>query len=190
MNWRIILLPAALLSFLLQPAFSQETKAGASKPELLELANGKIIATKPEAWKSVPVKSAMLQHEFRFPAEGEKSARITIMTATGGIASNIDRWIGQFDGVKKEDAKIDKKQVDQTTVHTVEITGTYKESMGGGGPFAPAGPMKKLENHKMLGAILELKDGTTVFVKATGPSDIVAPMRDGFVKMLDGIKNK
>jgi hypothetical protein len=42
----------------------------------------------------------------------------------------------------------------------------------------------------MLGAILELKDGGKVFIKATGPIEIIKDMKDGFVKMVDGIKNK
>jgi hypothetical protein len=166
-------------------AASSQEKKDSSKPEMLEMAGGKILAEKPEAWKTVATKSSMIQYEFRTPAEGDKSARITIMQSGGGIEPNIARWIGQFPGTKKEDVKVEKKTVDQTTVHMVEIAGTFNDSMG-----MPGGPIKKMENYKMLGAILELKDGTTIFVKATGPADIVGGMRDGWMKMLDGIKNK
>ena len=58
------------------------------------------------------------------------------------------------------------------------------------GPGGPGAATKKQENYKMLGAILELKDGSMIFIKATGPKDIVGGMREGFVKMLDGLKNK
>jgi hypothetical protein len=158
-----------------------------AKEEPLELAGGKILVMKPAAWKAMPPKSSMVQYEFRVPAEGEKSARITIMSAGGPIDGNIERWVGQFEGAKKDDAKVEKKDVDQTKVYIVEIEGTFKESMGG--PMAP-GPTKKMENYKMLGAILELKDGGKVFIKATGPIEIIKDMKDGFVKMVDGIKNK
>jgi hypothetical protein len=193
MNWRIVL-SMALLFACVQPAFAQDKtdkKETPAKSESLELAGGKIIVTKPEAWKKMPPKSNIVEHEFRTPAEGDKSARITIMSAGGSTESNIDRWIGQFDGAKKEDAKIEKKEVDKTTIHMVEIEGTFKESMGGGGPFAPGGGQtKKMENYKMLGAILELKDGAKVFIKATGPKEIIAETRDAFVKMLSELKNK
>jgi len=159
-----------------------------SKAETLNFANGKITVEKPASWKTMPPKSNIVQFEFRAPADGEQSARVTVMGASGGIEANIVRWIGQFDGLTRADAKIDKKTVDKTTVHIIELEGTYKDSMGGG-PFAP-GPVKKLENHAMLGLILELQSGETVFVKMTGPKKIVAAEREAVMKMVDGLKNK
>lgn len=189
MAWRIVL-SLAFLGAVVQPSFAQDKteKKAPAKVEMLELADGKIVVAKPEAWKVMPPKSNMIQHEFRAPAEGEKSARITIMSAGGSTEDNIKRWIGQFDGAKKEDTKVESKDVDKTKVSLVEISGTFKESMGG--PFAPGGQSKKMENYKMLGAILELKDGAKVFIKATGPSEIIADMKEGFVKMIDELKNK
>lgn len=185
----------ALFSFAVPTMESQAiaqdkpAKADAEKKasETLELADGKIVVTKPTSWKSVTPKSNIIQYEFRAPAEGDLSSRVTIMSATGGIDANITRWIGQFEGLKKEDAKIEKKEVGKTTTHIVELEGTYKESMGG--PFAPGGGTKKLENHAMLGAILELEDGSTVFIKMTGPKKIVAEERDAFRDMVAGLKN-
>ena len=189
MNWRN-LLALATLCILTPAAIGQdktEKKEAPAKVEMLELGRGKVVVAKPEKWKSVPAKSQMIESEFNVKGEGDSFARITIMQASGGIEGNIDRWVGQFDGAKKEDAKIEKKDVDQTKVHIVEIAGTFKESMGPGGPGAAT---KKQENYKMLGAILELKDGSMIFIKATGPKDIVGGMRESFVKMLDGLKNK
>jgi hypothetical protein len=58
-----------------------------------------------------------------------------------------------------------------------------------GGPFAPGGgKVTKMENYKMLGGILELKDGEKVFIKATGPAEIISGMKEGFMKMLSEIK--
>jgi hypothetical protein len=158
-----------------------------AEPAELKLAEGRIVVSAPASWKKVAPKSNIIQYEFQAPIDAKETARITVMSATGGIDANIKRWIGQFDGAKTEDAKIEKKTVGKTTVHMVEINGTYKESMGGG-PFAP-GPMKKMENYAMLASILELADGSTVFVKMTGPKSVVAAEREGFVKMLDGLKN-
>ena len=56
--------------------------------------------------------------------------------------------------------------------------------------FGPGAPTKKKENYKMLSAILELNDGSTIFVKSTGPKEVIAKMKDDFVKMIDGLKNK
>jgi hypothetical protein len=142
----------------------------------------------PETWKQLPPKSTVIQHEFRVPATGDTFVRVTFSISGGSIKDNIDRWVGQFDGAKKEDIKIEKKDIGATVVNMVDITGTYKESMGGG-PFAP-GPMKKLENHRMLGAIIELKSGTRVYAKATGPKDLIESNKADFVKMIEGLQTK
>ncbi len=172
------------------PSLGQDTPAkpaAEAKGESLKLAGGKVVVEKPSSWKTVPPKSNIIEYEFRAPAEGDETSRVTIMSASGGIEANITRWIGQFDGLKKSDAKLEKKEIGKTIAHIVELEGTYKESMGGG-PFAP-GPMKKLENHAMLGVILELDTGDTVFIKMTGPKKIVAGEREGFIKMIEGLKN-
>ena len=180
------LLAIASLCILIQPVLGQEKsekKDSPAKAEVLEIGGGKVVITKPEKWKTVP-KGQMVEHEFNVTGEDGAVVRITVSQAGGGVQPNIDRWVGQFEGVKKEDTKIEKKDVDQSKVHIVEIAGTYKGSM------APGGAAKKQENYKMLAAILELKDGSLIFIKATGPKDIVTGMREGFVKMLDGLKNK
>ncbi len=161
-----------------------QTKAA----EELALADGKITVTKPASWKTIQPKSNIIEYEFQAPIDGKQSSRITIMTASGGIEPNIKRWIGQFDGLKESDAKIEKKEIDKTTAHIVELEGTFKESMGG--PFAPGGASKKLENYAMLATILELANGTTVFIKMTGPKEVVADERKAFLEMIDGLKNK
>ena len=184
MIWRH-LLALATLCFLAQPALCQDKdkKEGEAKAEVVEIGNGKVIVTKPASWKNMP-EGAMIDKEFRFPADGEGAARITISRAGGGVEPNIARWITQFEGATKESSKVEKKDVDQTKVYIVEIEGTFKESKG------PNAPVKKQENYKMLSAILELKDGGLIFVKATGPKETIGKMREDFVKMIDGLKNK
>ncbi len=145
--------------------------------------------TPPAEWESVPPKSGMVQSEFRAPKDKkEDTARVTVMSASGGIDANIDRWIGQFDGAKKEEAKIEKMDVAGATVHMVDIAGTFKDSMGGG-PFAP-GPMKKRENYRMIGAIVETKNDGLIFIKMTGPKTTVEALADGFKKSLTNLEKK
>lgn len=174
------------------PLLAQDTAAkttpAAKEGEELKLADGRILVIKPPSWRNVKPKSAIIQYEFQAPLDAKETARITIMSATGGIDANIKRWIGQFEGLTESDVDVEKKEIDKTTAHIVELDGTYKESMGG--PFAPGGPTKKLENYAMLGAILELSDGSTVFIKMTGPKTVVADEKKGFRAMIDGLKNK
>jgi hypothetical protein len=170
-----------------QEAATKDTPA-TKDGEVLKLADGRIFLTKPPSWRTVKPKSTIIQYEFQAPLDAKETARVTIMSASGGIDANIKRWIGQFDGLTESDADVVKKEIDKTTAHIVELEGTYKESMGG--PFAPGGPTKKLENYAMLGTILELADGSTVFIKMTGPKNIVADERKGFLAMIDGLKNQ
>jgi len=154
----------------------------------IEIGSALTMAT-PAEWESVPPKSNMIQSEFKAPRDQKDDlARVTVMSATGGIEANIDRWIGQFDGSKKEDAKVEKVDVSGATVHIVDIAGTFKDSMGGG-PFAP-GPVKKRENYRMIAAIIETKADGLVFIKMTGPKATLESLEEGFRKSLNNLEKK
>lgn len=171
--------------FFIAKAGLAEDKAAST----IDLANGKYVMAVPANWETVPPKSNMVQYEFRAPKDTkDEAARITVMQASGGVDANIDRWVGQFDGAKKSDAKIDKKDVAGTTVHIVDIAGTFKDSMGGG-PFAP-GPVKKRENYRMIAAIIETKESGTIFLKMTGDQATVEPLVEEFKKTLMNLKSK
>jgi hypothetical protein len=156
--------------------------------EKIDLGEGKYSMVAPIEWRKVQPRSKIVQAEFRAPRDlkDDEAARVTVMQAGGDIQANIDRWIGQFDEAKKEDAKVEKKEIAGQTVHIVDISGTYKESMGGG-PFAP-GPTKKLPNYRMLGAIVVTKDAGTTFIKMTGPKDIVEKLAESFRKSVEELK--
>ena len=117
--WAVLLMSVACLTTSLVAA---QTSFGEDPPAAkLSLAGGKLELAAPATWEVVPPKSSIVQYEFKAPKlAGEDAARITIMQASGGVEANIDRWIGQFDGATKNDAKIDKKQVAGTTIHVVK----------------------------------------------------------------------
>ncbi len=155
----------------------------------LEVADGKLSLDTPEGWKKVETKSTFNLYEFRAPfdAKEDQQVRITVSAAGGGVQPNIDRWKGQFDQVKDADVKVEKKDINGQSVNFIEITGTFKDTMGG--PFS-GGPTKKLPNYKMLGLIIETKASGLIFVKMTGPQEVVAKQADGWKKMAEGIKAK
>jgi hypothetical protein len=173
------------------PSYGQDAPASqaaaAKEGETLKLADGRILVTKPVSWRTVKPKFNIIQYEFQAPLDAKETARITVSSATGGVEANVKRWISQFEGLTESDVDVVKKEIDKTTVHLVELDGTYKDSMGGP---AAGGPVKKLENYAMLSAILELQDGSTVFIKMTGPKQVVAEEKKAFMAMIDGLKNK
>lgn len=119
-------------------------------------------------------------------------ARITVSSSRGSLDANLERWYGQFiqpDGKSSKDAaKVEKFDVAGQSVHFVDLTGTYQESMGGG-PFAP-GKIVKREDYQMLGAIVVTKAGDQYFIKMTGPKDVCSKLSEGFKKMLKEMQAK
>jgi hypothetical protein len=187
----------ALTLFLLPPFVCLQSSGGFSQDKAAEkpaevkpfaFEGTKVSLTPPATWKSAPPKNQMIEGEFRFPSEGNEFVRITFSRSGGSIDANIKRWIGQFEGVNSEETKVEKKEISKLTVHLVDVSGTYLDSMGGG-PFAP-GPTKKLENYRMIGAIIEMPKGQSLFIKAYGPKDLVEKTKSDFDKMIDGITNK
>ena len=83
-----LLLAAVVAGFVTPCLLAQDTPskpAAEAKGEALKLAGGKVVVEKPASWKTVPPKSNIIEYEFRAPAEGEDTSRVTIMSASGGI---------------------------------------------------------------------------------------------------------
>lgn len=141
----------------------------------------------PKDWQQKQPSVRIIAYEFAAPAaEGDNTdGRLTVMGAGGTIDANIERWYAQFtqpDGSNTADkAKVDKKAIAGQTVHTVDISGTYKDQRG---PFAPA---VERANYRMLGAIVETKDGN-VFFKFYGPDKTIAKHADAFWGMINSLK--
>ncbi len=140
----------------------------------------------PAAFKPVQAKSSIIEHEFQVSGEGDDVARLTFMPSGGGVQPNIDRWKGQFAGGKAEDQKVDQIKAGNWTIHLVELSGTFKETMGGG-PFS-GGKVVERTNYGMLGAILEHPEGRLYFVKLVGSEDILKKNRDAFIEMVKSLK--
>lgn len=140
----------------------------------------------PKDWKSVQPKMRMIAAEFQAPqeAKADEAARVTFMQASGSIDDNINRWVGQFENAKREDAKVEEVKIDGATVHMVELTGDFKNSMG---PFNPQ-PAQVLKNHTMLAAIVDTQKGGKIFIKMTGPQKTVADQKDAFREMVKSAK--
>ena len=187
------------LSLLSNSALSQEKVVEGKKGDKkevemvdLEAARGKLVLSIPKDWEKPKAKtSRILEHELLKPAKAERTeqVRITMMAAGGGVQPNIDRWYTQFtqpDGKSTKDAsKVKEMEVDGGKIHRVEIPGNHTMRIGGG-PFAP-GKEVKLENARMLAAIVELKD-MLYFIKLTGPDELVKKETESFDKMLKEIK--
>lgn len=164
---------------------SSAQEADAKQPETVKIFDT-LSMTIPAAWKSVAPKSRIIEREYSLIIDTpeEPKTRVTLMAAGGGVDANIKRWEGQFSGDVA--AKQEKMSVAEQTVHFVKITGTYKETMGGG-PFS-GGKTVMQDDYAMLGGIIEMKDGKQYFIKMIGPESEVEPQTEAFKKMLKEIE--
>ncbi|WP_164103834.1 hypothetical protein [Candidatus Laterigemmans baculatus] len=181
---------AALLAGLLLAAVpvgsARAEEADAKAPQTIRIFDA-LTLTVPEGWKPQPPKSRIVEHEFAAPqGEGEDvpTSRITMMAAGGDVEANISRWKGQFEG--DSEAKVEKFQAAGASVHYVQLSGSFKDTMGGG-PFS-GGRTVVRENYGMLGAIIVLPNGRQYFIKLTGPQKAVDAEREAFKAMLQELK--
>jgi hypothetical protein len=141
----------------------------------------------PPTWKRVTLNNPMRKATYRVPkvgkdAEDGELAVFYFGPGQGGsIDANVDRWVGQFSGVKPDDVKRADRNANGLRQHTVEIEkGTFSSGM-------PGGPTKPKEGYGLLGGIVVAPSGP-YFFKLTGPSETVKNAREPFLKMLDSVK--
>lgn len=169
----------------------EPAKESAAKPdEGIVVSDGRIRMTPAKGWIRKQPRTRIVEHEFAASlADGkEDDARITVMGAGGSIEQNIDRWIGQFsqpDGKSTRGATtVKEREIAGQKVHTVDITGTYRDQLG---PFAPA---VQRENYRMLGAIIVTEKFGRYYLKMVGPKDTVDANEKAFIKVLESLSVK
>ena len=90
------------------------------------------------------------------------------------MKANVDRWFAQFGN--SNTGQTEEKVGDTMIVHVV-ARGTFQSGM-------PGGPTTPLDNYALEGAILEDSQKGDVFVKMTGPAELVATATPIFREMV------
>lgn len=179
----------ALLSLtMLLPLLARADEKPAETP--FTIAEGKLALTAPAGWIKKQPKINFIEAEFEIPAaEGDEiPGRLTAMGAGGSIEQNIDRWTGQFaQGDEPVKPKVEKKTIAGSTVHLVDLAGTYKDMPSG--PFA-GGKTTLRENYRMLGAIIVTKDAGNYFLKLYGPKATIDENEKAFHAVVESLKVK
>jgi hypothetical protein len=154
---------------------------GAEAPKDFKV--GEFTFIRPTKWEWVEVTSAMRKAQLKVPGKDGKHAEVIFFYfgegGGGGTKANIDRWLGQFEEPREKiNAKVEEKKVNARTVTYVQAEGTYKSGM-------PGGPTTPQPNTMLLGAILESEQGN-VFIRMTGPVELVKTSQADFKKMVEG----
>jgi hypothetical protein len=145
----------------------------------------------PADWISEAPTSSMRRAQYRLPrvAGDPEDAELAVFFfggSGGGVAANIDRWIGQFqkpDGSPAADVAKTSRRVSQGIPLTVvDVAGTYVAGMGS--MLADAKPKASF---RMLAAVAE-SGGGPWFFKLIGPAKTVARWEGSFQAFLDTIE--
>lgn len=140
-----------------------------------------LIYDTPEGWTEKPG-SAMRDVNLSFGENGEGECYVARLPgAGGGLAANVNRWRSQMGAdplTDEEIAALPTRPLFGQPARFVSVDGTFSPGMGSNESFP---------NYRMLGLILSA-DAGAVFVKMTGPKDLVdanSAAFDQFVSSLD-----
>ena len=127
---------------------------------------------KPEGWEEAPPTSMRVAN-FRFGEGGVGECYLTALPGSGGgVAANLNRWRGQM-GLEAwsedEIAALETTTLLNQPAPFAAFDGTFS-GMGGAG---------SKEKYRLLGAILSYEE-FTLFVKMTGPVDVVRKEESAF----------
>ncbi|MFO1003438.1 MAG: hypothetical protein U0936_24160 [Planctomycetaceae bacterium] len=166
-----------LVSFALCAAFALSFSAlqadeAAKKAETVEVKLKDLVLNLPKDWSAAAEKPMRLA-TYEIPnVEGDKEkGELAISTFGGdggGVAANLERWVGQFDAEGRE-VTIKKGMAGENAYHVADISGTYQKSVGP--PILRKTTAAK--GYRMLGMIVQVKGKGVYFLKLTGPDATV-----------------
>ena len=143
--------------------------------------------TAPAKWKSVKTASRMRAAQFSITGkEGQESAECVFFYfgpgEGGGAKANLQRWAGQFSNEPKPVIKVEEAKAGGVSLVYMFGSGTFMS----GPPFGGAKVPKK--DYAMAAVVVGTKPGY-IFVKMTGPREIVEKARADFKKTIEsGLK--
>lgn len=154
--------------------------ARAADPESFKVSD--LTFKRPAKMQWIEPTSSMRAAQLSVKGEGKAEAEIVFFYFGpgngGGTQANVDRWFGQFAEPKDKLApKTEEKTLGGIKVTYVQAEGTFQS----GAPFGPKTPMP---GYGLMGAIIEAKNGS-VFVKMTGPKDLVNSVTADFKAMVE-----
>ena len=184
-------------------ADADETKTPAAPVALktltLDLRDKELSFKAPKSWKAKKPTVNFMKHKLILPkAEGEeKDAQMTFTIASGSTQDNINRWKAQFkfpNGAAPDKVfAMEKKTVAGYELTSVQLRGTFMDTMAGRGPFA-GGKKTPREDYMMKAVIIspEGADATTpkCFIKLVGSEKTLKQHVKAYEAMVKSMKTQ
>ena len=139
--------------------------------------------SRPAAWEWVEAASPMRKAQLKVPdPQSKESAEVVFFHFGpgdgGGTKANVERWFSQFQESRDQiNARSEEVAVGKHKVTHVQAEGTYLSGM----PGAAQTPMP---DYALAGAIVEADQGS-VFIRMTGPKELVKASLPAFKKMVE-----
>jgi hypothetical protein len=172
------------------PAHAEESRVSSASapPETGPVLVAGISFDVPGSWRRETPSSPMRAAQFVIPGDGnEKDGSVAVYYfgggQGGGAAENAKRWQEQFSDASGRPGRgtVESAERNGLKVTVVTASGTYASGM-------PMGPSTPEAGFSLWGAIIEGPQGN-VFVKATGPSPVIARAQRDFGSLLASLHN-
>ena len=140
--------------------------------------------TRPANWEWVETTSSMRKAQLKVPdAKGKAGADVIFFHFGkgdgGGTKANVERWLGQFKEPRNQiQARTEDVTIGKHKVTYVQAQGTYLSGM-------PGGAQTPMTDYALSGAIIEADEGN-IFIRMTGPKELVSSATADFKKMIEG----
>jgi len=135
--------------------------------------------TAPDGWRQAPARSMRLA-TFTFGPQDEGECYVSILgPGAGGMVMNLNRWRGQFGLSPLSEEEID-------ALPKVDMLGEPVPLLEAAGDFVGMGGVKQT-GQALFGAARFLED-KSVFIKMTGPEDLVRSEKGKFVDFCSSLQ--
>lgn len=175
-------------------ADDQATTADAKKADAKAVKTAEVMVQDlklmvPETWTKAENTSRMRLATYKTPTvEGDKEkGELTIFSfpgGGGGLAQNLERWIGQFSSEGRK-STVTQGTAGDNQYYIADVTGTFNKSIGG--PFS--GQKEAVKGSKMLAAIVVLEGKGVYYLKLVGPEASIEAQAKLFRQSFGGDKS-
>lgn len=140
----------------------------------------------PEGWRDAGSQGLRLAN-FRVGPNGEGECYLTVLGGTGGgVELNVNRWrsqMGLAEASAEEIASLSKAPMLGGEAVLVDVAGNF----GGMQDEVHTTAASAQADYALLGAIL-VRESESVFLKMTGPADVVRGERGNFLKFTGSVR--
>jgi len=162
---------------------AKETKTGINDSTTSSSTRiGNLLANVPDSWMGIRPSSSLRLMEFRLGLVTDDATLAIFKNIGGSIDDNLERWSGQF-GYLLSDSEVNirTENINGMQVSIISIIGTYTNRMAFSKPTQPK------PNYRLLGAIVDTRDGLYYF-KLTGPNTVITGKIEEFTRFIKSLR--